>query len=179
MRCLLRIGACRKGLAALEFALLFPVMLVLFCSVVEMGNFLTVGRKIAQAAQNCADLITQEKSIDNAKFDDVTQAIRLVMEPYPSTTLAFRVTSVVYNVPTGAASVAWQKNVGTIPAGGPAPTVSATGLGLAGESVVLVNLSYQYTPLFSNIVPSSFTVSEFAVARPRRVRVIPCTATGC
>jgi Flp pilus assembly protein TadG len=170
---------CRRGLAALEFALLFPLMLTLFCVVVEIGNFLTVNRKVVQAAQNAADLLTQEKTLGNTNFDDLIAALKLILQPYPDASIAYQITSVVYDASTGAPAVGWQKNYGTLASGATAPTSTATGLGLAGESSLVVKLSYQYTPIFSNIVSTSLTIAESAVARPRRVRVIPCTATGC
>jgi Flp pilus assembly protein TadG len=169
---------CRRGLAAVEFALLLPMMVALFCVVMEMGNFLTVQRKVVQATQNAADLLTQEKTLGNANFDDVTQALRVILRPFPDASLAYRVTSVVYNATSGAAAVGWQKSYGTLGSAPVGPTSTAAGLGLPGESSLVVNLSYVYTPLFPQIAPSSITIGETAIARPRRVRVIPCTS-GC
>jgi Flp pilus assembly protein TadG len=170
---------CRRGLAAVEFALLLPMMVTLFFAILEMGNFLTVHRKIVQATQNAADLLTQEKTLGNANFDDVTEALRVILRPFPDATLAYRVTSVVYNATSGAATVGWEKSYGTLGTTPDGPTSTAAGLGLPGESSLVVNLSYVYTPLFTHIVPSTISIGETAIARPRRVRVIPCTASGC
>jgi len=172
--------ACRSGMAALEFAIILPMMLILFCGAVEITNLYTADRKVVQAAQSCADLIAQEKSINSTKLADIARAVELVLEPYPSTGLAFRISSVEFDPLTGAPRLGWQQIIGGFSgAGRPAPTQSAANLGLPGESVIIVDLSYNYTPLFSSILPDRFAINELAAARPRRVRVIPCNATGC
>jgi Flp pilus assembly protein TadG len=170
----------RRGLAAIEFALLFPMMLLLFCGIVEAINLYRVDRKVVQAAQSCADLVTQEKTIDSAKLGDIGRAVELVLEPYSATGLSFRVSSVVYDAVDGTPKLGWQQSIRGFSAGSaPDPTSKAVGLGLAGESVIIVDLAYAYTPVFSKILPESFSIIELAAARPRRVRVIQCTAAGC
>jgi Flp pilus assembly protein TadG len=177
---LARLARCRRGLAALEFALLFPVMFLLFCGVVEISNLLAVDRKVVQAVQSGADLVTQEKTVDGAKLADIVEAVRLVFEPYPTDGLAFRISSVAFDAGDGDPRIAWQRTVGAFaPAGSADPLASAEGLGLPGESVVIVDLAYRYRPIFAGIVPSDFAITELAAARPRRVRAIACNAAGC
>lgn len=169
---------CRRGLAALEFALLLPVMLLLLCGVAEVTSLYGADRKIVQAAQSCADLVAQEKTIDGAKLDDIAEAVQLTLEPMPQANAAFRISSVVFDPVTGSPSVAWQRIVGAFSVTGkPTPTTSAAGLGAPGDSVIIVDLSYGYTPVFTSILPQGFTIDELAAARPRRVRQIACS--GC
>jgi Flp pilus assembly protein TadG len=169
---------CRRGLAALEFALLLPVMLLLLCGVAEVTSLYGADRRIVQAAQSCADLVAQEKEIDSTKVDDIAEAVRLTLEPMPEANAAFRISSVVFDPITGTPSVAWQRIIGAFSATGrPTPTTSAAGLGSPGDSVIIVDLSYGYTPFFRNILPQDFTIDELAAARPRRVRQIACS--GC
>jgi Flp pilus assembly protein TadG len=169
---------CRRGLVALEFALILPFMLLLLCGVAEVTSLYSADSRIVQAAQSCADLVAQEKSVDGTKLDDIAEAVRLTMEPMPEQSLAFRISSVIFDPNTGAPSVAWQRTVGAFSGTGkPSPTTSAAGLGDPGDSVVIVDLSYGYTPVFTNILPQGFTIDELAAARPRRVRQIACS--GC
>jgi Flp pilus assembly protein TadG len=152
-------------------------MLLLLCGVAEVSNLYSADRKIVQAAQSCADLVAQEKSIDGAKLDDIADAVELTLTPMPQTDAAFRISSVVFDATTGAASIDWQRTVGAFSAAGkPSPTTSAAGLGLPGESVIIVDLSYGYTPVFTSILPHGFTIEELAAARPRRVRQIACSS---
>jgi Flp pilus assembly protein TadG len=169
---------CRRGLVALEFALILPFMLLLLCGVAEVTSLYSADSKIVQAAQSCADLVAQEKSIDGTKVDDIAEAVRLTLDPMPEQSLAFRISSVVFDASTGAPSVAWQRTIGAFnSAGAPSPPTSAVGLGNPGDSVIIVDLSYGYTPVFRNILPQGFTIEELAAARPRRVRQIACS--GC
>jgi Flp pilus assembly protein TadG len=169
---------CRRGVAALEFAILLPMLLVLLFGVAEISNMYAADRRVILAAQSCADLVAQEKAVDSTKLDDIASAVQHVMNPLPALSLSFRVTSVTFDATTGAPSVGWDHTVGAFnPTDHPTPVTSAAGLGLPGESVIVVDLSYRYTPLFTNILPDSFAINELAVARPRRVRTIACN--GC
>lgn len=178
MKTLRDLRGCRRGLAAVEFAILLPVMMLLLCGVVEMTNLFTVDRKVVAATQSCADLVAQEKIVDPTKLDEIARAVQLTLDPSPSSNVSFRVSSVVFDQVTGAPRIDWQRVVGGFNGSGrPSPTVSAAGLGLPGESVIIVDLAYSYTPIFENVLPQTFAINELAAARPRRVRVIACN--GC
>ena len=64
-RAALDLARDRKGLAAIEFAMLVPIMLVMFFGVVELSSGVAVDRKVTLVARTLSDLTSQSSSIDN------------------------------------------------------------------------------------------------------------------
>jgi len=155
-----------RGAAAAEFAILLPIMLMLFIGVVEVTNVLRLDRKVVSAALTTADLVTQRRSISNADLDDILTAAELIVEPYSTSGLSVGIASVRFDPDTGAGSIDWTRNEngGSV---SDAATIAAS-VARPGESAIVVRASYSYTPLFFDFVMSATTIEETAVLRPRR-----------
>src|SRR5688572_12199773 len=63
-----RFRRSEQGVTLIEFALIFPIMLLLFIGLVEFGEAFSVNRKISNAASTVSDLISQERSVTNAEL---------------------------------------------------------------------------------------------------------------
>ena len=61
----------RRGLSAIEFALLFPLMLTIYFGAVEISNLLTIDRKVANVAGTTADLVAQAQILNDDAIADV------------------------------------------------------------------------------------------------------------
>jgi Flp pilus assembly protein TadG len=155
-----------RGLAVVEFAFLLPIMLMLFVGVVEVTNLLRLERKVVAAAQTAADLVTQRREVNNAELDDILRAVELIFDPFPAAAHSASIVGVRYNPNTGSATVDWSKskNGGSIP---DALTL-ASGLGDPGDGVVLVRVTYSYSPVFFDFIMSDADIEETAILRPRR-----------
>ncbi len=155
----------RRGTAAVEFAMILPLMVTMLAGVVEVSNLISAQRKALAAAYTAADLIAQERSVGATEVSEILQASRLVIDPFPDTAISIGVASVRYDAGSGTPSVDWTSsyNSGTVLN----PTTLAAGLGQAGDSVVIVSVVFTYNPIFSVILPSTFTFQEIATTRPR------------
>ena len=98
--------------------------------------------------------------------DDILTAAALIFEPYPAAPHSVGIVGVRFDPDTGDPTVDWTKSKN----GGSAPDAltQAVGLGAPGEGVVVVRVTYNYTPVFFDFVMSSATIGETAVLRPRR-----------
>lgn len=151
----------RGGVAAVEFALVAPVLIALWLGMTEFANVHLVARKANIAAQSVADLIAQERTATTGELDDVLQAATQIMEPFPIAPLSVQITSVVADG-NGVLSAEWEyPGVG----GGAIPPEAVNLVG-PDESVIVVTLSYQYQPILNSVV-GVITLSERAFARPR------------
>jgi Flp pilus assembly protein TadG len=159
-----------KGVAAVEFALTAPIMIVLLFGVSEMSDFVTAQRKVSAAAHTAADLISQETDLTSAELSELFQASRLVMDPLDDSYLTLAAASVRYDDSTGIPSEDWtgSYNGGAVSNS----TTTATGLGAAGESVIIVYATYSYTPSFSLVLSGTYTLSETAITRPRYISYV-------
>ncbi len=169
-RFLKRLAADCRAAASSEFAVLAPVLLFLFVGSLEAVNLVRVERKLVNAAQTAANLATLEAEITPAGVADVFRAAELVMEPFAATPLTGAIASVRYDEDDGAAATDWQDGL----RGGTLPEAAdlAGGLGLPGESVVIVRLAYTYRPVLSGMMFGESQLVETAFARPRRAAFV-------
>lgn len=170
MRFIQQIQRDERGTAAVEFAFLLPMMLMLLVGVIEVTNLLRLDRKVVTAAQTAADLVSQRREVSHAELDDFMRATELVIEPFPSSALTIGLAGVRYDVNSGDPEVAWTKNRNG--GGVPNALLVAEGLGDKGEGVVVVHLTYNYTPTFFAFLLGKLELEETAVLRPRRSRQI-------
>lgn len=168
----------QQGSAAVEFALIAPMMIALFCAIIELTGLLMVERKIISASQTVADLVTQETSVTSQDLDDIVQAGRLIFDPYPTLTLTFNIASIRFNTDTGVPELVWQRLVGVNPGGSDILT-QAVGLGAPGEGVVIVYITYSYDPLLGGIITGTVNLDEMSFSRPRRSPVVTCASQSC
>jgi len=155
-----------RGTAVVEGAFVLPIMLVLFIGSVEVTNVLRLDRKVVSAAQTAADLVTQRREVSDAQLDDILTAAELIFDPFAPAGHSVGIVSVRYDPDDGTPSVDWtkSKNGGSVPNA----VALAAGLGSPGEGVVVVRVTYNYTPIFFDFIMSSTTIEETAVLRPRR-----------
>ena len=70
-----------EGVAAIEAALVFPLMLVLLLGVYDIGNAVLTSQKTIHASQIAADLITRDSEVDDSMIDDAIIASQLALHP--------------------------------------------------------------------------------------------------
>lgn len=171
-----------SGLAAIEFALILPVMLVSLMGAVEASNGMLANRKVTMTASTLADLVAQDTNITNAEMSTVMGAAEGVLSPIVSGSIRMRVTSIVAD-DKGKTTVAWSEGKGfaarskgsTIAV--PANIVSPSGSVILAE--VEVRYDSTFTKFFTNIqatfgqslddgMKSGWTLSDQFYLRPRR-----------
>jgi Flp pilus assembly protein TadG len=166
-----------RGTAAVEFALVAPLMIAIYLGVVELTGLLLVDRKVIAATETAADLVSQESVISPTEVDDVIAAAQRIFDPYPTATLTVNIASIRFNTNSGAAEIEWQRVSGDSNAGSTILS-EAAGLGLPGEGVVIVYVTYSYTPMFGSLITGSVNLVEMSFLRPRRSPVVKCTTTS-
>ncbi|NIA70230.1 pilus assembly protein [Pelagibius litoralis] len=166
LRSIRRLASDRGGNAIVDFAFLLPIMLMLFTGVVEITNLLRLDRKVVAAAQTTADLITQRREISAGEITDILRAAELILEPYSTVEHAVAIVAVRFDDDTGVPAIDWQqsKNGGTLP---DALTL-VQNMGTAGDGIIIVRVTYDYSPVFFDFVLGQTSLEETAVLRPRR-----------
>ena len=85
----------QRGVSAIEFALLAPIIILMYVGTVEIGNLLTVDRRVEAVASTAADLTAQVKQVSNADLADIVAASTSILAPYSTTPLKVVLSSVV------------------------------------------------------------------------------------
>lgn len=89
-----RFGRARSGVAAVEFALLVPVMMTVWVGMVVATDALNADKKVTILARTLADMTTQMVAVSQGDMDSIFQATESVIWPHPSTGLGMRVTAI-------------------------------------------------------------------------------------
>ena len=158
-----------EGVAAIEAAMIFPMMLFIFLGVFDAGNAILANQKTVRASQVVADLITRKSVVSNSDVSEAMDAGRLALEPLDSSSFGVDIVSIRFDE-SADSSIEWRDtfNMSSVPDA----LNSVTALQDANEGVVMVSVKYVYTPLFSSFISGPITMNEVAFSRGRRTPVI-------
>ncbi|TAL37146.1 MAG: pilus assembly protein [Phenylobacterium sp.] len=156
-------AADRQGAAAVEFALIFPLLFVLNIGAAEALQVYQVQRNVAHMAAVMADITAQSRTVTDAELQDILSASLSIIHPFPRTTLQQRVTSLSAN-DTGTVSQDWTAKKDY---NGSSPASVPSGYLGANESVIVTDVIYDYKPTFGLFLPDTIRFTRHAYARPR------------
>jgi Flp pilus assembly protein TadG len=154
----------RRGVSAVEFAMLLPFMLTLYLGSVEVSQGISIDRKVTLTSRTVADLVAQVATIDTAGVNAALGAATAIMAPFPDVNAKVTV-SIVKIDANGNAKVCWSntKN-GTARSG--SVTVPAA-LNVPNTSLVWGEASYDYTPTIGYVVTNTMSLKDQIFMRPR------------
>jgi Flp pilus assembly protein TadG len=167
LRSLRRFRRDQGGVALVEFAMAFPVMLVAYCGMVDVAQMVMLNRKVTQLASTLSDLTARVQSVSTADIDNIFNAAQTVLMPFEVSNASMIIANVVVD-PSGVARVCWsnQRN-GTALARGSTVTLPDSAR-VAGTSVIMARASYKYTPTIGYVLTGTFTLGDNPVySRPR------------
>jgi Flp pilus assembly protein TadG len=98
--------ADRRGVGAVEFALIAPLLLSLYITSFEITIGLSVSKRVTHSASTIADLVTRETSVDKTILTTMKDVTASLFAPYTPNTLSIKVTGVTLDA-TGNPTVAW------------------------------------------------------------------------
>ncbi|MCB1993774.1 MAG: pilus assembly protein [Geminicoccaceae bacterium] len=166
------LAADRRGVIALEFALILP-LLILFCfGTVEVGRFVLLQMKLDQLAASVADLGTRDRTLSAATIDDIFAAGAHIVRPFDLAADGRITLSAVGLTAGDQPRVLWQRRSGgtldlpseTGTVGSPATLPDEITLAV-GQTVVVAEVSFSYRGMFG-LLPERITTKR-AYFRPR------------
>ena len=173
-----RFTADRKGLAAIEFALLAPIMVFLFFATVEGSDALATSRRVSLSVNTIADLVAQETEIQTSALGDLFTGMEDIIDQ-GSITVDFRVVSLVVDPVTNDVVVHWSRdNSGGAPYAPGTVYAGPADVSLLDPtaSIIVSEVMYNYTPTLTNKLLPSVSFKKHATRWPRRTfRVQLCT----
>jgi len=172
-----------SGLAAIEFALIFPVMLLLFLGSFETTNLVLAYMKLEASAETAADLVAQTRVntvLQSTDFTNITNAAEQVLLPLPTTGTLLKIAYASVTYSTGSAVIDWHTEINSATPITTTNIPNSVSLGNLGnqtngslDSVIVVTLTYTYSSPLSYVLNSTYTLTESAFNRPRYVSCVP------
>ena len=164
-----------RGAAALEFALILPILVITVLGTVEVGRFVQLYMKVQTVAGNVGDIMSRPEQVSASDLSSLFSASPVMMNPFEAgPKLRIIVSGVVVPGPNDPPEVAWQSagggslSVGSAVGGvGSVANVPAGLVTFGGEALIVAETFYDYDPWMLGIVPDQI-VRETAYFRPRR-----------
>lgn len=169
-----------RGVAAVEFALVAPVMIIFYFGMAELCQAMMAERKALRTASSVGDLIAQTDIITPTGaggVDDVFAISKTIMAPFPTTGALAMCTASLVADNAGAVTVAWSRASSDTTC--PAKLASYTppsNLIAANESLIMARVKYTYTSPVKFFLKTDPVFTKLYYLRPRKSQKVTCAA---
>jgi Flp pilus assembly protein TadG len=169
------------GVAAIEFALVVPLVIIVYAGGFEIVQAATVNRKLTDTTVQLANVTTQYTSLAaTPDLNNIFAASSQIMAPYPTSSLSIVVTEVQTDA-SSHGTVVWSQGY---PAATPCLAKNSavtlpTGFASPSSYYILVQTSYSYAPTIGSAFVHTIPMSDKIFMVPRQSSSIPATGTSC
>ena len=184
-RPLRRFLADKRGVSAVEFAMLLPLMVTLYLGGVEVSSAIAVERKMTLVARALGDLTAQATSVSETDLSNIKAAATAIIAPYDSTQLGITISSVIVDAQQ-VAKIKWSDknaNGNTHTPGEIVTTLSATLKASSTYPIYLIwaESKYVYTPVVGKVITGPMNLTDQIYMRPRLSDCVlrPTVQTSC
>ena len=168
-----RLRRDQSGVSAIEFVLLFPILVGMLAGTVDFGQALIVSRKMNQIVATMGDITAQKSAWTTSDLTAVMSGASTIMEPFSKTNLAIQL-AVVDVDSSLKTKVAWAKayNEAALAKGSASPVDIPQNILQSGVQMVAVKATYNLTTPFSTLLQpvtgvTSYHYQKTYVMRPR------------
>lgn len=167
------------AVAALEFALIAPVMLLLYIGGVELANGLAINVKVTETAHTVSDLVTQNKCVTGAQLSVMLNASSAVIAPYAIANAIVTVSELT-TTGSGTATVTWSQSLnGTARSQGQTIALPSSLSALPSNTgLILGEAAYAYKPNLGYTITGTVLLSDSYFLYPRQSTFVPLQ-TSC
>ncbi|WP_353643408.1 TadE/TadG family type IV pilus assembly protein [Mesorhizobium sp. WSM2239] len=182
----------RRGVAAVEFALIAPLLLSMYFVTMEVAQGIEANKKVGRVGSMVADLITQQSEVTPAQLQAILKIGGSIMQPYNRSAPKIVVTAIdITPDPGSQVKVAWSGKLengvySKDAAAGTATTVPTT-LKMPGTFLIRVDSYLDYRPVITWSASAKSTLGLMAAfdnismketyyLRPRMSPTIKCAA---
>jgi len=160
------------GTALVEFALVLPVILLLFVGSYQLLDAIAAYRKVTATVRTLTDLTAQSSSLTPAQADTILAVSRQVMAPYAITPAALRISQVQVS-DKGVPSVVWSRGLNATAYSGGDYINIPTNMRIPNSYLVYGEITYRYVPIIASSMLGPISYSDRLFMSPRNSDSIP------
>lgn len=167
-----RLRRNKRGMAAVEFAYVFPVMLAVFLGMSDVATGVMMDRKVSMLNRTLADLTSQMAVVDNGTRDAIFSAAQAVLAPFDNRPTGMSFTSIVIDG-AGIARACWVETRGmAAPFAAGAVVPLPADMRVPRTSFVMAQSNVTYQPAIGYVLTGSFALGSRPIyMRPRQATV--------
>jgi Flp pilus assembly protein TadG len=155
-----------RGISAVEFAMLLPLMVTMYLGVTEVSRGVAIDRKVTLTTRTMADLASRVTSINNTDMSSLLNASSAVIAPYQPSPLKIVLSAVSIDA-NGVAKVAWSDALNSTARSVGSTVTLPSVLNVANTQLIWSEVSYNYNPTFGYVLTGNINLSDQIYMRPR------------
>ena len=168
-----RIARDERGVSAIEFVLIFPILVGMMAGTVDIGQALTVSRKMNQLVSTLGDMASQQSAWAATDIDAIITGTSTIIEPFGKG--ALKIDVAILDVDASLKTkVSWARafNKTALKKGDATPVVIPTNIATSGVQLIAVKATYELTTPFSKLLKpitgvTSYSYEKTYIMRPR------------
>ena len=162
-----RFRTSQTGISAIEFALIAPVMVLIYFACIELSLMMMLDRKVTSASSSLGDLVARAAIIDDDDLDDIIEATRMILEPNDVSDARIRISSIYDD--DGTNRVAWSDARNLLPYEEDSVIAVPDNLVPENGSVIFAEVEFDYESQLGYFITTTKTLRDEFYLRPRRV----------
>lgn len=166
-----RFAGDTRGVSAVEFALILPLVLLIFFAMVEVSQGLNANRKLTLTVRAMSDLIAQATSVTSTDVNNVFSAASSIMQPLSTLTLKSRISAINIDA-DGVTKVDWSRGSGMAQRSKGEVVSIPAGLRIAGTQLIWSETEYVFAPPVGYFLTGPITMTDQFFARPRQSNTV-------
>jgi Flp pilus assembly pilin Flp len=164
-----------RGVAAIEFALLLPVLIALLIGCLEVTFKIWSTQKAEKLAVTLSDVVAQSTAVTSADLTQLTGAVDKIMDPFPFGADKGKViiSSVYWEQGDDQPVVNWQCSYGGYSASSKFGTQGADATLPDGftlnekDNIIITEVFYEYEPIAPGLLFDTAAIYRKAIFKPR------------
>ncbi|NRP72258.1 hypothetical protein ILFOPFJJ_03155 [Ensifer psoraleae] len=170
----------RRGVGGVEFAIVAPLLIMLYIGSFEISLGFTVARKVARASSAVSDMVSQQTDVNKTLLDNMKNVALSIMAPYNSTGYTLKITGIQVTGTTSG-KVVWSRDqngatpyavdsIATVPA-----ELDAVNAFVVRTELVVPHDLLLFAPGLENSTLKTIDLSKTSYYRQRFGETIKCT----
>jgi Flp pilus assembly protein TadG len=154
-----------RGVSAVEFALILPLMMTLYLGGTEVSQAIAASRKVTLVSRTVADLASRFSGITATDMTNILNASAAVVSPFPSNKLKVTVTQIKIDA-NKTMTIDWTESYNGGTGSGTTITVPDA-LKIANTWLIWTQAEYDYVPTLGYALTGEMKLKDQMYMRPR------------